>query len=66
MRGNQAVDCKTGDDAEGMRLAGRLAREVCDIGGRFSKKKIKKKSLLNIPNKKKNPLRTKPPKYTSH
>jgi methionyl aminopeptidase len=37
MRGNHAVDCKEGDDAEGMRLAGRLGREVIDIAGRFLK-----------------------------
>ena len=34
-RGNQTVDCKTGDDLEGMRLAGRLGREVLDIAARF-------------------------------
>ena len=37
MRGNHAVDCKEGDDAEGMRLAGRYGREVIDIAGRFLK-----------------------------
>ena len=37
MRGNSSVDCKQGDDIEGMRLAGRLGREVIDIAGRFLK-----------------------------
>jgi len=37
MRGNSSVDCKEGDDVEGMRLAGRLGREVIDVAGRFLK-----------------------------
>mmetsp|Transcript_51905 Transcript_51905/g.105681 ORF Transcript_51905/g.105681 Transcript_51905/m.105681 type:complete len:461 (-) Transcript_51905:300-1682(-) len=36
-RGTHTVDCKTGDDIEGMRLAGRLGREVLDIAARFVK-----------------------------
>jgi hypothetical protein len=40
MRGNHSVDCKEGDDAEGMRLAGRLGREVIDTAGRFLKVEV--------------------------
>lgn len=36
-RGTHTVDCKTGDDIEGMRLAGRMGREVLDVAARFVK-----------------------------
>mmetsp|Transcript_23889 Transcript_23889/g.35080 ORF Transcript_23889/g.35080 Transcript_23889/m.35080 type:complete len:448 (+) Transcript_23889:366-1709(+) len=37
MRGNHSVDAKEGDEADGMRLAGKMGREVIDVAGRFLK-----------------------------